>query len=84
MHDQGEVTWGVAFQVVGRQQILAALEHVDVRETQLGGYTLDIVEFHSESGKISEMALVCMTSTKNPLYSAFKNVSYLSGIQSEN
>jgi cation transport protein ChaC len=37
--------WGVAFEIVGRQQIIQAMAHLNTRETTLGGYSLFLTQF---------------------------------------
>nr|KAG5699749.1 hypothetical protein BaRGS_014165 [Batillaria attramentaria] len=41
-----EVTWGVAFEVRGKQHVQHALEHLYVRENQCGGYYCMLLPFH--------------------------------------
>lgn len=69
-------TWGVAFQLLGREQILAAINHLNMRETQLGGYDIVMTEFTPQMKDSGENpnpvpsipSMVFMATTQNPIY----------------
>ncbi|XP_076463397.1 glutathione-specific gamma-glutamylcyclotransferase 1-like [Babylonia areolata] len=44
--DEQEVTWGMAYEIRGRQHVQDALEHLYVRENTSGGYQTMINTFH--------------------------------------
>lgn len=66
-------TWGVAFELRGKHQILAAINHLNMRETQLGGYDIVMTEFtpqiqDNETEPTSIPSMVFMATTQNPIY----------------
>lgn len=66
-------TWGVGFKLLGKEQILAAINHLNMRETQLGGYDIVMTEFKPqiEPHDMSDgpiQAMVFMATTQNPIY----------------
>lgn len=70
---QEYTTWGVAFQLLGKQQILEAINHLNMRETQLGGYDIVMTDFYSkiaepEGTPPSIKAMVFMATVVNPIY----------------
>lgn len=71
-------TWGVAFQLLGRTQILEAINHLNMRETQLGGYDIVMTDFtpqikdqtesDDKSVKKGIPVMIFMATTQNPIY----------------
>lgn len=61
------MTWGVAFQVKGEEQILRALQHLNMREAVLGDYRLITLTFHTQDG--AELSVLAYIATPcNRLY----------------
>lgn len=60
--------WGVAYHVVGEEQISEAMEHLSVRECLLGGYSTYVVPFHvKDCNKMMKVVLYAAT-PNNQLY----------------
>jgi len=67
--DEIYTTYGLGFQLKGRDHILGAVKHLNMRETQLGGYDVIMTEFFPMmeiSKKI--MVMVFTATTENPIY----------------
>ncbi|OCT68787.1 glutathione-specific gamma-glutamylcyclotransferase 1 [Xenopus laevis] len=67
--DYSECTWGIAYEVRGKQ-IELSLQHLDVRESVLGGYITKLVKFYpqDEGEEGSILALVYIATPQNPRY----------------
>merc|ERR1712071_363835 len=72
-----DTTWGVAFQLRGKVQILEAINHLNMRETQLGGYDIVMTDFYpqipfvnafGEHEPPSVKVMVFMATVENPIY----------------
>jgi len=65
-------TWGVAFQLLGKKQILDAINHLNMRETQLGGYDIVMTNFYPKIDMGDDFsdtnAMVFMATVENPIY----------------
>merc|ERR1712110_429627 len=60
-------TYGMAFELQGQEQITAALEHLNTRETVIGGYEVFFVDFHSSFSETVSV-LVFSASESNGQY----------------
>uniref|UniRef100_A0A8B9NML1 Gamma-glutamylcyclotransferase n=1 Tax=Accipiter nisus TaxID=211598 RepID=A0A8B9NML1_9AVES len=62
-------TWGVAYEVRGKQ-IAASLQYLNMREAVLGGYDTKLVKFHPQDKDAEEpiLALVYIATPQNPSY----------------
>ncbi|CAG5113457.1 Oidioi.mRNA.OKI2018_I69.chr2.g7566.t2.cds [Oikopleura dioica] len=72
-------TYGCAYKLSGREQIAAALEHLNMRESTLGGYSLSVEDFHSaEFAPIP--ALVYTATPENDQFTGEQSIEELSDI----
>ncbi|KAF7670214.1 hypothetical protein LDENG_00043630 [Lucifuga dentata] len=61
-------TWGVAYEVTD-SQIEESLQYLNIRESVLGGYITEMVEFNpQEKGQGMLLALVYIATSDNPIY----------------
>ena len=67
--------WGVAYEVVGRSDILRVLGYLNEREKELGGYTTLIEDFHSREGGEVIKVLVYTATQQNKLYLGHSNLA---------
>lgn len=74
------VTYGCAYKLSGTKQILNALDHLNMRESTLGGYILEVETFHcQESGQTSPVLLYTATSS-NDQYTGIETISDLARV----
>ena len=67
--DEKYTTYGVGFQLKGKEQITGALKHLNVRETKIGGYDIVMTRFHPIMPINKELqCMVFMATTENKLY----------------
>jgi len=60
------VTYGCAYKLCGTDEILNALDHLNMRESTLGGYILDVETFYCQkTGEICPVLLYTATSTND-------------------
>ncbi|XP_042357015.1 glutathione-specific gamma-glutamylcyclotransferase 1-like [Plectropomus leopardus] len=68
VEDKEACTWGVAYEVAD-SQIEESLQYLNMRETVLGGYITEVVEFiPKEKGQSAVLALVYIATSDNPSY----------------
>lgn len=68
IEDQEACTWGVAYEVNG-PQIEESLRYLNIRESVMGGYVTEVVDFTPrEKGQSSLLALVYIATSDNPIY----------------
>ncbi|XP_077394977.1 glutathione-specific gamma-glutamylcyclotransferase 1-like [Festucalex cinctus] len=68
VEDQEACTWGVAYEV-SADQIEEAFQYLNVRETVVGGYVTELVEFiPREKGEDAVHAVVYIATCDNPAY----------------
>lgn len=65
-------TYGVAFELKGREQIINALDHLNLRESVRGGYNLQMLDFVQgiscrQAGRRLRV-LVCIATKESPFY----------------
>lgn len=65
MRDDSGKTYGCAYQLVGRAQIAAALDHLNMRESTLGGYCLVVEQFVDELTDETKSVLVYTATCSN-------------------
>ncbi|KAK6181382.1 hypothetical protein SNE40_009242 [Patella caerulea] len=66
---EGDKAWGVAFKVCGKAEIMKALNYLNTRECELGGYTTLVTEFHPRENPNQTLTVLCYTATNdNILY----------------
>lgn len=62
-------TYGMGYQLKGKTQVLGALQHLNVRETKLGGYDIVLTRFHPVMPICKQLkCLVFMATSENPIY----------------
>ena len=72
-------TYGCAYRLSGKEQIAAALEHLNMRESTLGGYSLSVEDFHSaEFAPIP--ALVYTATPENAQFTGEESIDDLADI----
>lgn len=60
-------TWGVGYEVHGAQ-IEESLRYLNIRESSLGGYVTELVEFYPRGEDEAVLALVYIATSDNPIY----------------
>ncbi|KAK1158844.1 glutathione-specific gamma-glutamylcyclotransferase 1-like [Acipenser oxyrinchus oxyrinchus] len=60
-------TWGVGYEVHGTQ-IEESLRYLNIRESSLGGYVTELVEFYPRGEDEAVLALVYIATSDNPIY----------------
>ena len=76
--EQIYTTYGVGFQLKGKEQILGAVKHLNVRETKLGGYDVVLTRFHPIMSVNKEIkCLVFMATIESPIYLGPKSSSQI-------
>jgi cation transport protein ChaC len=74
-----EKTYGTAFRLHGKIEIEQAMEHLNMRESTLGGYILDVSIFHSIDG--TEIPVVFYVATAdNEQYTGVESLTQLAEI----
>ncbi|XP_041132485.1 glutathione-specific gamma-glutamylcyclotransferase 1 [Polyodon spathula] len=67
VEDNEACTWGVGYEVQGAQ-IEESLRYLNIRESSLGGYVTELVEFYPRGENESVLALVYIATSDNPIY----------------
>jgi len=68
------VTYGCAYKLCGKEQISAALDHLNMRESTLGGYMLDVEQFYCEGSSLQTPVLLYTATPENSQFTGVESI----------
>lgn len=77
---RSDSVYGCAYRLTGQEQIKNSLDHLNMRESTLGGYELNVETFHCEETGRTVPVLVYRATSSNPQFTGYEEILELAHV----